>query len=266
MGDKAYHAKPILSVPICNHDTKSQQKTITSSLLISWEEMEWDDIDNILLNIGTDGDSVRRSVLPSLRNHLVDSSSRLYGLLDYLKFLDLWTGSGDLTFDFDGKHLTKRIYNNLLSGSISILGHKFDAATLRAILKATKQYNTSDIEAMVTPVDKQNIPLAFKLFDALCQDMNGKELTPGLCGMFPALPILLLSCNGVLSLFSRTTLSIHVEQFEFYVCLIPYFTQMILSKFLLYFTMIYSQRVRMPISLQQSTKYTNQMAHCIYTK
>ena len=113
--------------------------------------MEWDDIDHMLLNIGTDGDTVRRSVLHSLRTHLVDPSSRLYGLLHSLKYLDLWTGPGDLTFDVDPKHLAKRIRNNLLNGSITILGTKFDASTLSAILKG--RYKESEIISMVEPAD-----------------------------------------------------------------------------------------------------------------
>ena len=49
----------------------------------------------------------------------------------------------------DVKHQCKRIRNNLLRGGITILGVKFDAATLRVILRGMEIYKEMEIEAMV---------------------------------------------------------------------------------------------------------------------
>ena len=87
----------------------------------------------MLINIGTDGESVRRAVLHRLRKYSVASTSRIYELAP-LEHLDLATVPGELTFDFDAKHLSERIRNNLLKGSITILNVKFDAASLKVFL------------------------------------------------------------------------------------------------------------------------------------
>ena len=129
MGATNYHAKPFLSYPICSHE----------ALLTSWDNLNWDmDKEHMLINIGTDGESVRRAVLHSLRKYSIASTSRIYDELAPLEHLDLVTGPGELTFDFDAKHLRKRIRNNLLKGSITILDVKFDAASLKFFYEQPK--------------------------------------------------------------------------------------------------------------------------------
>ena len=169
MGSNDYHAKPFLSFPICSHDTMNQQRSIFEAVFTSWEELRDMDFetDHMLINFGTDGESVRRSVLHSFRKYFVDHTSKLYVELGSLEYLDLVTGPLDTTFDFDAKHLSKRIRNNLLKGSIQILGVRFDAASLKVLLRTAGKYKEQEIDSMVNPGDKQNVPLAVKLLDAL---------------------------------------------------------------------------------------------------
>ena len=72
----------------------------------------------MLINIGMDGDGVRRSVLHGVRTEYLDKSSPLYGQLANLKFLDLETCKMGVTFDFDAKHLAKRLRNNIINGTL----------------------------------------------------------------------------------------------------------------------------------------------------
>ena len=211
MSDTDYHAIPFLSFPICNHDTQSQQKSIFESIFHSWDDLDWNngEAQHMLLNIGTDGESVRRSVLHNLRQYSINSASLLYGELSSLEYLDFITGPLDSTFDFDAKHLSKRIRNNLLKGSFTVLGVKFDAVMLKVLLKSTGKYKDTEIEAMINPVDKQNVPLAVKLLDALCGEFDSKNSSPGFQNILPSIKVLSVLCNGVLSLFARPNISIH---------------------------------------------------------
>ena len=94
----------------------------------------------------------------------------------------------------------KRIQNKLLSGGITILGVKFDAATLRVILRGMKIYKEMGIETMINPADKQNVPLAVKLVDAFSKELDMENLSPALLNMLPSLRILAVICNGILSI------------------------------------------------------------------
>ena len=214
LGTTSYHAKPFLSFPLCNHDTFRQQKSTFEAVLTSWEDLDWESLEsskNFLINIGTDGESVRRAVLHSLRQSTVEPSSKLYNELGSLEFLDLSTAERDITFDFDGKHIGKRLRNNLINGSIEILGTKFDAANIKLILQTRGKLKEQEIYTLLNPIDKQNVPLAVKLLDALsekpCSDSS--NMSPGLCDMIPALNALAPICKGILSLFARPSLSIH---------------------------------------------------------
>ena len=169
------------------------------------EEQAWNAAESqqLLVNIGTDGESV------SLRRYPLSNISPIYEDLHLLEYLDLITGPRDPTVEFDVKHQCKRIRNNLFKWGITILGVKFDAATLRVILRGMKIYKEMEIEAMVNPADKQNVPLAVKLVDALSKELDKENLSPGLLNMLPSFRILAVICNGILSLFARADMSIH---------------------------------------------------------
>ena len=80
---------------------------------------------------------------------------------------------------------------------------------LKVLLKSTDKYKDTEIEAMINPVDKQNVPLAVKLLDALCGEFDSKNLSPGFQNILPSIKVLSVLCNGVLSLFARPNISIH---------------------------------------------------------
>ena len=80
---------------------------------------------------------------------------------------------------------------------------------LKVLLKSTDKYKDTEIEAMINPVDKQNVPLAVKLLDALCGEFDSKNLSPGFQNVLPSIKVLSVLCNGVLSLFARPNISIH---------------------------------------------------------
>ena len=71
MSANDYQDKPFLSFPICDHDTLSQQKCIFEAIFTFWKEQAWNarESQQLLVNIGTDGESLRRSVLPSFRRY-----------------------------------------------------------------------------------------------------------------------------------------------------------------------------------------------------
>ena len=89
LGDKNYHGVPALSLPICTHQTKAQQKSIFEATLNHWEDLAAEK-KLYLFNIATDGDSTRRSVLRHIRNS--ELNSPIYNELSSLKFMDFTVG------------------------------------------------------------------------------------------------------------------------------------------------------------------------------
>ena len=204
LGEQDYHALPVLSYPICSHQTQVEQKSIFAAQLDTWEDLMYDNY--YLLNIATDGDSARRSVLHGLRSYKLSPGSRIYNELSSLKYMDFNTCKLDVTIDYDAKHLSKRLRSTIIGGKMVILGKKVDAHVIRAILKA-QGMNEREIKPILDPVDKQNVPLAVKLLEALSEDPP-ESLSVGLKDLLPALKVLQTICIGVLSWFARPSMDI----------------------------------------------------------
>ena len=100
LGKTGYHARPFLSFPICSHNITDQQEIIFEKIFSTWN----DSFSDHLINIETDGDEVRQSVLPHVRTETLDPSSPLYCQLEDLGFLGHVTLEKSRTIDFDAKH------------------------------------------------------------------------------------------------------------------------------------------------------------------
>ena len=159
------------------------------------------------MNIGTDGDAVRRSVLHSMTSEKLSVDVPSYPYLKELEYMDMLALPMGVTVDYDGKHLSKRIRNNTLTGSIKIFGKSFDSSILQLFLKYL-DYPDNEINSMLSPDDKQNVPLAVKLLKSFSKDFDAASLPVGFRNMVPAMKAMNVICQGVLAFFDSTNLSI----------------------------------------------------------
>ena len=199
MGTSGYHTQPVLSYPICSHITAPQQKSIFEAFFTFANNSH----PHVFVNIGTDGDSVRRSVLHPFRNSTLSVDSVLYNELKDLPYLDLVTAPNSITLDFDVKHMCKRLRNNLISGSITILGVNFNKPMLKTLL-ISLNYSHSVINQLLNPVDKQNVPLVVKLLTVFTNEFDVDVLPPGMLNLIPIFKLFGAICTGLLAFFTDT--------------------------------------------------------------
>ena len=122
LDDNDYHAKPLVSMPICSHVTSKEQSLVFKSLF----DLCKSDFSSqsFLANIVMDGDGARLSVLHNLRDEILYDDVPYYPYLYDLQYMDMATLALGVTINFDGKHLARRMKNNILSGSLKIYGWK----------------------------------------------------------------------------------------------------------------------------------------------
>ena len=113
-----------------------------------------------------------------------------------------------ITIDFDAKHLSKRLRTPIIDGKMSILEKKIDAQVVKSILHP-QGVSDREIQPVLNPADKQNVPLAVKLLELLAKEVDTKNLSPGLKDVLPAFKLLREICIGLLSLFARPSMNIN---------------------------------------------------------
>ena len=107
----------------------------------------------VLLNLATDGDPYRRKLLTSLRQPS--------GLLDSLDYFNSDLMFGEISINFDVKHLLKRLRGILISNCRQMCLVK------RKISKSSISSLYPSLSYLLNPVDKQNVPYAVLLFKEL---------------------------------------------------------------------------------------------------
>ena len=204
--EKDFHAKPLLSKPICNHQTQKQQNSIFAATLKNWEETYSENM--LLANITTDGDAGRRSVLEGLRIYELNDQSPIYTNLQSLKYMDLHISAMDVTYDFDPKHLCKRIQNNIINGKLVILGTKITVPQVRVMLQS-HGYDEHEIFSMLNHIDRQNVPLAVRLLEVLSKDSTKQKISARQLDTLIAFSVLKGICHGIISFFAKPMLNLH---------------------------------------------------------
>ena len=107
------------------------------------------------MNIGTDGDAVRRSVLHSMARVELSENVPYHKHLIELEYMEMESLPLGVTVNYDGEHLCKRLRTNIISGSIKILCRMCDANLLRLFLKYL-DFSDTEIYGMIAPDNKQN--------------------------------------------------------------------------------------------------------------
>ena len=141
--------KPIILLPICCK-TLPILKTIIKTIKEVFIEKN---PSAVLLNLATDGDPYRRTLLTSLRQPS--------GLLDSLDYFNSDLMFGEISINFDVKHLLKRLRGILISNCRQMCLVK------RKISKSSISSLYPSLSYLLNPVDKQNVPYAVLLFKEL---------------------------------------------------------------------------------------------------
>ncbi|KAK7055703.1 hypothetical protein R3P38DRAFT_2499266, partial [Favolaschia claudopus] len=107
-----YGAKPILIMPTCKKGSWRSSAEILQKLVQAWKLSPHGEAKlGKLSTLASDGDGTRRAALYLVCMHkllLLGPDDPLYEFLRDLPGLNLYTGEGGITMDFDPKHLFKR--------------------------------------------------------------------------------------------------------------------------------------------------------------
>lgn len=207
---KAYAARPFVISGTCKReDVESQRKLlqITSSALHKSQE----GFGRRLYCIASDGDARRRRALAllTLTQSLLPSSP-IFEILSDLRLFNILCGWGDLTSDFDWKHILKRFRNTLLRlKGILIDGVVITTAVLKMhLMKAGMTESTAD--AILSPNDKQDVTLMIQLLNslALLPDSSAED-EPSFHASRRILQLLGRLYKNLLEAYLDPTLSLH---------------------------------------------------------
>lgn len=105
-----YGAKPVLLMPTCKKGSWKSSAKILQKLVQAWKLSPFGEaMHGRLESISSDGDPTRRAALYLLCMHKkLSRDDPLYKFLSGLIGLNLYTGEGGLTVDFDYRHIFKR--------------------------------------------------------------------------------------------------------------------------------------------------------------
>uniref|UniRef100_A0A7M5X508 Uncharacterized protein n=1 Tax=Clytia hemisphaerica TaxID=252671 RepID=A0A7M5X508_9CNID len=116
-------------------------------------------IDANPLNFNTDGDSTRRQAMHAITQNELDSNSDLGKKILALPLIDTNVGNNLETVNYDAKHLSKRCWTSLISGKLEVANIQVTKQDVGDIMKLA-DIRTHEVESLVYPRDKQNVPLA----------------------------------------------------------------------------------------------------------
>ena len=144
---------------------------------------------------------------------MISPEHPLYDELGCLLLMNLYTGAGDVTMDFDPKHIFKHTSTFLTIPSLSnqIVGlatqlHTADGSLvggtlithelLASSLKLLPELVTKDVDILIDPSDHQNVPKAVKLLQCIVELRTAtvSGLTPSQCVLEPV-KLLVLGMN-----------------------------------------------------------------------
>jgi hypothetical protein len=185
-----YHVVPVLVSPTCKTKTAEAGIKWLSEVLDEWKhssdgKAKWGPI----WSVASDGDATRRKAFHGfLLSQQLEPDNPLYSMLSQLPLMNLYTGAGDVTADFDPKHLLKReIHLSMDSGPSNESIDSGIATQLRAPdgclvastlitwdilakeLKELPELDSKKVADLIDPADHQNVPKAVALLSAISQ-------------------------------------------------------------------------------------------------
>ncbi|KAH9925086.1 hypothetical protein B0H21DRAFT_700940 [Amylocystis lapponica] len=163
-------ARPIVISGTCKHEAVAAQQSLLENTIGSFNTYEGKTPEHRRLYcIGSDGDGKRRRAVAAftLNRMLSPSNSPIFHLLVSLKLFNLACGADDLTADIDYRHLLKRFRNSILRlKGVTLDDVVLTTSVLRRHLEDCG-FSPQRIRSMLSPNDKQNVPLTYSLLSAI---------------------------------------------------------------------------------------------------
>ncbi|KAJ7458447.1 hypothetical protein FB451DRAFT_1406225 [Mycena latifolia] len=210
-----YSAKPVFLMPTCKKESAESSAQILQKLIAAWKLSPFGEAKHgPLWSIASDGDATRRVALHLICMHrLLGKDDPLYELLSELAGLNLYTGNGGLTMDFDYKHLFKRLCKILCSKEgILVNGVVINKTLIAQWLERLSGHDWSDesIHALLNLKDPQDVPRAVKhlCLVADLRHLDSTEFTPAERHTHRALSLLGEMFDALLEPFINPTLSL----------------------------------------------------------
>ncbi|KAG1837377.1 hypothetical protein DFJ58DRAFT_734422 [Suillus subalutaceus] len=163
---------PILAAPTCKTEDASDMERILAQTVERWNSS------NAVTSVGpawsfaTDGDATRRAAGHKLFVKTpLPPDSPLYGTLINMPGLNLFTGAGEVTLDFDFKHIFKRICTLIRSPAGIVLnnGRVINSMMLARYLVWLPAYEEAAVTKLLYPDDPQDVPRAVELMLAIIE-------------------------------------------------------------------------------------------------
>lgn len=171
-----YIARPIAVSGTCKREDVSSQKLLIERCATAAREYAKMNGGGRLYCFETDGDARRRQALALLtmvQTLAPDSPLRLK--IGELTFFDYTCGLLEETVDYDYRHTLKRFRNTLLRATgVTIDGININTALLERHMIADG-INHSHVNAILSPNDKQDVTLMFKLLSAIANLRSGSD-------------------------------------------------------------------------------------------
>ncbi|GJE96106.1 hypothetical protein PsYK624_122990 [Phanerochaete sordida] len=169
-GDSSlYAARPFVVSGTCKHEQYPEHARLLKMAIHAVSTAPELSPSLRLYCLATDGESRRcRALLDIAYITPLAASSPIFPLLSPLSLFNTICGEDDITIDFDYKHCFKRLRNTLLrSKGLQINGVSVTSAVLHHHIVEGGTASTSTAAVLLSPNDKQDVTLAYRLLYAL---------------------------------------------------------------------------------------------------
>ncbi|KAF9642030.1 hypothetical protein BDM02DRAFT_3194047 [Thelephora ganbajun] len=167
-----YSAVPFALSGSCKAETGEGMAKWVTDMISAWNNHpDGADARGPIWSIATDGEPTMRVCRFTLcMSHKLAVTNPLHSLLQNLTGLNLFTGPDSITMTCDPKHIFKR-FATLLRAQEGILVNKsiVNKNHLRSHLVRLPHIDSSLVESLIDPADKQNVPKAVTLIQSLDQ-------------------------------------------------------------------------------------------------
>ncbi|TEB22324.1 hypothetical protein FA13DRAFT_1695305 [Coprinellus micaceus] len=171
-GRENYFPSPLLASPTCAKEKWQRLVEWLELFIKTWDADEYGAVlHGKITVVATDGAAVFRKARHELfHKKVIDLESPLGRKLSRLEGLNLHTGENGMLGTCDFKHIMKRFSTWIRSSTGIQLGDTVIQSrhVFEALLTLDKR-SPADVEALLNPKDKQNVPAAVKLIEALLE-------------------------------------------------------------------------------------------------
>ncbi|KAG1863503.1 hypothetical protein C8R48DRAFT_560697, partial [Suillus tomentosus] len=160
---------PLLAAPTCKAEDADDMEQLLARAINCWSAVGAGASVGPIWSFATDGDATRRAAGHKLFvKNMLNQESPLYGTLINMLGLNLFTGDGEVTLDFDYKHILKLDIGictliRAPSGIVLNNGRVINSMMLARYLVWLPAYDEAAVTKLLHPDDPQDVPRAVEL-------------------------------------------------------------------------------------------------------